>query len=389
MNSAYLLFLLLHFSALSFALSIQDDFASDKKIVRMQIKHRHKRGSIYVKSRKLTIDTDYLASVEVGTPGQSLNFLIDSGSPEMWMTSSLCDSSCSTSDAYFDPSKSSTFLSNNTEWIMTYAGGQSVSGIFGKDVVNIGGIHVIDQTIGLLVNSDIDLTFDGIMGVGRSVDSDYGTLTPFDNMIAQQLISEPLYTARFVKVPDDDNGGEFIFGAIDYSKVLGDITYSPITENNHWQINCSGLYLGQESLTPGDNYTSFCALDTGSPGLLLYSHLADAIHSRIPGAGYYDTDETRDGSAVIYTVPCDTDNSLGPLVYEIESRKFSIPISDIVGDPIEGDEDNCLSSIGGNSDPGTAWILGSLFMERYLIIYNQGTEPPTVGIAYRTDVDYN
>ncbi|CAG8440704.1 9457_t:CDS:2 [Acaulospora colombiana] len=65
------------------------------------------------------------------------------------MTSPLCNSSC-TGDTLFDPSKSSSFFYNGTTWEMTYEGDAGVSGIFAKEIVNIGGIHVINQTIGPL-----------------------------------------------------------------------------------------------------------------------------------------------------------------------------------------------------------------------------------------------
>lgn len=79
----------------------------------------------------------------------------------------------------------------------SYGDGSAVRGFLGQDRVNIGGLVIEDQIIGLATAQSISFSndvIDGILGLGfNSISCMPGTLTPMDNMIKQNLIQSPIF----------------------------------------------------------------------------------------------------------------------------------------------------------------------------------------------------
>lgn len=83
-----------------------------------------------------TYDDAYVTPVSIGTPAQVLNLDFDTGSSDLWVFSSLTESSEVSGQNTYDPSDSSTaeLLSGYT-WDISYGDGSSSSGIVYTDVV--------------------------------------------------------------------------------------------------------------------------------------------------------------------------------------------------------------------------------------------------------------
>lgn len=79
----------------------------------------------------------------------------------------------------------------------SYGDGSAVKGFFGQDRVNVGGLVIEDQVIGLATAQSMSFSndvIDGILGLGfNSISCMPGTLTPMDNMIKQNLIQSPIF----------------------------------------------------------------------------------------------------------------------------------------------------------------------------------------------------
>uniref|UniRef100_A0AAZ3QIL5 Peptidase A1 domain-containing protein n=1 Tax=Oncorhynchus tshawytscha TaxID=74940 RepID=A0AAZ3QIL5_ONCTS len=113
-------------------------------------------------------DTTYYGAITIGTPPQSFQVLFDTGSANLWVDSVLCNTQACNSHTKFNPQQSSTYSANGQTFYLPYGAG-SLSGVFGYDTVNVGGIVINNQEIGLSTNEPgqnfVVAQFDGILGL--------------------------------------------------------------------------------------------------------------------------------------------------------------------------------------------------------------------------------
>ena len=135
----------------------------------------HKRGNETgsVSAKPEQWDTEYLTPVSVGTPPQKLNVQIDTGSADFWVFSSELSQQggdvVESHDDIYSPAKSqSAAVLNGYSWNISYGDGSAASGSVYTDVLKVGGIAALNQTVGAAshVSSSFleDLNSDGILG---------------------------------------------------------------------------------------------------------------------------------------------------------------------------------------------------------------------------------
>ena len=95
----------------------------------------------------------YFGSIELGTSGQTINVIFDTGSSDLWVPSVSCTDDGCTGGYQFDQSASSTYATNNNPFTLNYASG-SVTGILATDKLNIGGLILNNQLFGLALTAD-------------------------------------------------------------------------------------------------------------------------------------------------------------------------------------------------------------------------------------------
>lgn len=148
-----------------------------------------------------------------------------------------------------------------------------------------------------------------------------GVKTPTDNLVSQNLISQPVFGV-FLGKEKNGGGGEYIFGGYDESKVGGTLTTVPVDNSQgFWGITVDDLAAGSTSTG------SFSGiLDTGTTLLLLPQQQADQI------AQQFNATNNGDGT---YTLPDDTSN-LTDLTFTIGGATFTVPSSDLVFEQYQG-----------------------------------------------------
>lgn len=162
----------------------------------------------------------YFASVEVGTPGQTQDMVLDTGSSDTWFLgsdSSTCageetsssgggfgrrQTSTSACISTFDTSSSSTFSNLSTAFSIEYVDGSGTDGYYFTDTLTIAGASVTDLQMGLAETSD--LTY-GIMGIGFAADEAAQTLYPniIDKFYTEDLIGSRAYSLFLVSTRTD------------------------------------------------------------------------------------------------------------------------------------------------------------------------------------------
>merc|ERR1712168_1506083 len=199
------------------------------------------------------LDAQYYGEIELGTPGQKFNVTFDTGSSNLWVPSATCpiwELACRTHNRY-DSKKSSTYKPNGTEFEIHYGSG-SMSGFLSTDSHCVAGLCVVDQTFAESTHepglSFVAAKFDGILGMGFPQIAVLDVLPPFNTMIEQGLVEQPVFSFWLNRDPNADLGGELILGGSDPTFYEGEMTYIPVEREGYWQIAMEGIMMNGETV---------------------------------------------------------------------------------------------------------------------------------------------
>ncbi|KAF8147604.1 endopeptidase [Mycena galopus ATCC 62051] len=271
------------------------------------------------------MNAQYFAEIQLGTPPQSFQVVLDTGSSNLWVPSISCESTACVLHAQYDSKSSSTYKANGTAFSIPYGSG-SMQGFVSNDVLAIGDLEIPKQDFAEATNEPgmafAIAKFDGLA---------YDTI-----MINQKLIDKPVFSFRIGSSEED--GGEVVFGGIDHSAYTGTIAYVP-------EVELETFTFGDEVL---EVKNTGAAIDTGS--------------SLITGQ---------------YTVPCAKVPSLPGLSFTFGGKKYPLKGEDYVVNV----QETCVSSfVGMDIDlPGNLWIVGDVFLGKYYTVYDLGRN--AVGFA--------
>jgi len=311
-------------------------------------------------------DDDYYCQISIGTPGQTFNVQVDTGSSDLWIPGSDCTSTACLNHTRFDGSKSSTYQATGQNFSIQYGSGY-MTGVVGQDVVNIAGLS-INQSFGMSLTEDDTFdqgALDGLIGMAFESISSEGVTTPFDNLVQQQGIGS-LFSFYFNFAANGGQGGELTLGGYDNSKFTGDIKYSPLTAETYWNIGLQSVTVnGKDAgVQPQD-----ATIDTGTTLIIAPDSDAQAINNLI-GA------KPIQGQDGMYSLPCNI-AGLPDVVLTFNGNKFTVPPEAYVFSNGDG---TCVSGISGDGGMGmTSWIAGDVFLRNYYSVFDEGNSQ--VGFA--------
>lgn len=118
-------------------------------------------------------DVEYLTPVQIGSPAQTLNLDIDTGSSDLWVYSSETPSSEVNGQTVYDPASSNTSSKQSSlSWSISYGDGSSSEGDVYYDTVSIGGLGVAGMAVEVATQVSSEFTadsdIDGLLGLGFS-----------------------------------------------------------------------------------------------------------------------------------------------------------------------------------------------------------------------------
>jgi len=207
----------------------------------------------------------YLTEVDIGTPAQKLDLLLDTGSSDTWVfTANTKVRGNSGQTSSFDQSHSSTFKSNNTQWDIQYGKGDA-SGTWGTDKFKIGTATLKHLSIGLA--DSVNSISQGLVGIGRpqaeitfSKTGEYLNL-PLE-MKAEGLINSAAYSLALDDI--DDSQGNIIFGGVDHDQYDGNLVEMPIVHPKHMGVNVQGIRADQRATYQLLSKPQVAILDSGT-----------------------------------------------------------------------------------------------------------------------------
>ena len=172
-------------------------------------------------------------------------------------------------------------------WDIEYGDGSSASGVVGYDQVELGGMKIQDQAVQLARRFSgqqfTEGSADGILGLAfghlNSVQPE-PVQTPLENMIAQGLLHEQVFTVSL----DRDNCF-FSFGFVDEATRAGrEIHFVDIDDRGgFWNFNSRYARIGNKLYR---RIAGTAIADTGSSIILTHPHLVWKLYNQIDGAMY-------------------------------------------------------------------------------------------------------
>ncbi|CAG2117570.1 unnamed protein product [Medioppia subpectinata] len=133
--------------------------------------------------------------------------------------------------------KSSTYIKNGTAFSIKYGMGTAKE-YLSTDTLIIGTGKVHNQTFAQMTSvpgpAFVLGGFDGIIGMAYQQLSVDNVVTTFQHMIAQGVVSAPVFSFYLNRDVKGRPGGELILGGSDHNHYTGNFTYVPMTRKGYW-----------------------------------------------------------------------------------------------------------------------------------------------------------
>jgi len=313
------------------------------------------------------LNAQYFSEISIGTPAQNFKVVLDTGSSNLWVPSTSCNSIACFLHTKYDSSASSTYKANGSSFEIHYGSG-SLEGFISQDTVQIGDLKIKDQLFAE-ATAEPGLAFafgrfDGIMGLAYDTISVNKIVPPFYSMLDQGLLDEPVFA--FYLGDGDESESEAIFGGVNKDHYTGKMTKIPLRRKAYWEVNLDAIIFGDQS---AELDSTGVILDTGTSLIALPSTLAELLNKEMGATKSYNGQ---------YTVDCDKRDSLPDMAFTLSGYNFSITAYDYVLE-IQG---SCISAFMGMDFPeptGPLAILGDAFLRKWYSVYDLGSN--SVGLA--------
>jgi Eukaryotic aspartyl protease len=152
-------------------------------------------------------DLLYLVNVTVGTPPQSLQLQIDTGSSDIWLpwvNSPACNGKIKRCNegSYSNKASSSYHLLAAGIFSISYVDNTRITGDYIQDTFHVGGATIPKMTMGLAkasAESDTTSDFEGILGIGFDHGEAYYAQTgeSYPNLISQLVSTGAIHTKAY------------------------------------------------------------------------------------------------------------------------------------------------------------------------------------------------
>lgn len=353
--------------------------------------------------------TYYSMNLTIGSPAQSFEVLIDTGSSDLWVASEnnpycatdeqdLLEGYVDCSFGLFNYNNSKSWKQNKTsngdevDFFIQYGDYTFSEGYWGTDDVNIGDISLKDCSIGLATKSN---NSNPVLGIGlkatESTNQAYSQDSePFtyDNvpilMVQQGYIDSSAYSLYLNDI--NSESGQILFGGVDHCAYEGSLTTLPLVKTvpGYSQAVELAIQMTSFAITGDDGNSVNYSVKVNYPALLdsgtsfamlpdkLTQNIMDALDAQYePSIGYYITE-------------C---NSVGPdagLLFGFNGAQVKVPFSQILI-PLTDNNNRALTDSDGNAmcavgilglgDNGVAGtsleiILGDTFLRSAYVVYD-------------------
>lgn len=231
------------------------------EVLRLPLTTTHHRGTAITQSvrarhrrrLKTTIpiaacnDSVYYGDVSLGTPGQRLQVIFDTGSADLWVNGQL-----------FDGAQSETYEGDTYPFSIHYSDGDGVSGVRAFDTLTAGSVVAPNVAFGeaeAMGNFYICGAEDGVFGLAFRAISRLDKPTAFETLAP--YLDEEIFA---FSVPTDALAGELVLGGVDESRFVGELQWIDVSQpHKYWTAALTAASIGSQPLTG-----SSAVFDTGT-----------------------------------------------------------------------------------------------------------------------------
>ncbi|KAI9206939.1 aspartic peptidase domain-containing protein [Polychytrium aggregatum] len=330
-------------------------------------------------------DMSYMAPISMGTPAQQFTVILDTGSANLWLTTTQTTPQVAAVKK-FNSAVSSTYVKTpNGDSVKIQYGSGALVGFLAEDTFSASGFSVTGQDF--MLATSLDSTLAGQMGTGTSWDGIWGMafpalaagtklaslpIPPFINL-GKQFSSSTFAFWLDTTGSTGTGGGELVLGGCNPNHFTGSLQCMSVVPGpvgpDQWRVNMPNITVGSASVTlPVSNRHAI--LDTGTS----FVGLPSAIYSALIPMLQLKTQTTSGG---LLAVDCSVITTLPNITFILGTSPFTLA----PGDYIYQDSSMLQPCILGFVNVGTFTdvILGDTFLRKYYSVYD--TTNLQVGLA--------
>ncbi|KAJ8542356.1 hypothetical protein K7X08_017222 [Anisodus acutangulus] len=334
---------------------------------------------------------EFLMQISIGSPSESYNAIMDTGSDLIWTQCKPCKECFDQSTPIFDPSKSSTFgkiscsnklcealpmsscRDSNCEYMYTYGDYSSSEGFLAKETFTFGKVSIPNVAFGC-GNDNEGSGFGqgaGLVGLGR------GPLS----LVSQLHMSKFSYCLTSINDEADSKSSTLLMGSIAHDDDKNIIT-TPLVKN---PTQPSFYYLSLQGISVGDTQlpikkSTFSLNQDGTGGMIIDSgttitYLEESAFSLLKKEFSSQVnlpvdDSSSTGLDLCFKLPSDTNNIQVPkLVFHFEGAHMDLPADNyMISDSRMGIACLAMGSSSGMS------ILGNVQQQNMMVIHDLDKE---------------
>jgi len=303
------------------------------------------------------MSSQYVGIVDIGNPPQAIPVIFDTGSANVWITSTLCRNILCLKQASYNPTISKDFHDLGAKVDVSIGLGE-IKGDLIQDTIVLGNMAITGQRFGEVLFETGNVfdrgAFSGVIGLAYPKMTEYGIIPIFDNIIKQRKLRHNLVAFYYSNIPRDH--GLVTFGYIDRTKFVGKIIYFKVIDFFYWTIKIDDIRIGKQSLGLCRNGCK-AIVNTGT--------------SLITGP-------IQDVRKLIKFIPVEKDCMgylfANPLVFVLEGHEYKLNANEYILKSQHNGEEHCRAMILPFDVPsphGPAWILGDVFIRKFYTVFNR------------------
>lgn len=313
-------------------------------------------------------NTQYIGRIGVGSPPQYINVIFDTGSTNLWVTSSRCTSEYCQNNEKYNESLSKTYRSLNIELEVEFGTG-ILEGSMSQDIISIGELQIHNQIFAEIIEEKGEVfketKFSGILGLAFPSMSANRYTPLFDNIINQKLLDKNQFAFYFSEYPKQES--VVIFGE-NYEKYYNEpLFWFPVSRKYYWEIEMSDISINGQKMNLCFFDKCRLVLDTGTS--LITGPSRDVIQ-------LLRLLNIEDGCSNIENMPT--------LIFHIGDFEFPLHPADYIIKNRENQKNGLKCKVGimpldVPKPKGPLWVFGDIFIRKYFTIFDRDNE--RIGLA--------